>query len=178
MAGLVPAIHVLNGNQQEKTWMPGTSPGMTSSLYRVRPPGKRIEDFVHYLAVVAARARQYVEGVIGAFHQMQRLQRSQTFHHAFDQRHLGQRVTAALQEQHRKLDRGEMIGAVDRGLARRVQWKADKREPANAWQRRCRLRLRGHAAAERLSARDQGDAGKNLCGLCDRRAHRGLRDRW
>jgi hypothetical protein len=26
MAGLVPAIHVLNA---EKTWMPGPSPGMT-----------------------------------------------------------------------------------------------------------------------------------------------------
>jgi hypothetical protein len=27
MAGLVPAIHVLDA---EKTWMPGTSPGMTN----------------------------------------------------------------------------------------------------------------------------------------------------
>jgi hypothetical protein len=27
MAGLVPAIHVLN---TEKTWMPGTRPGMTA----------------------------------------------------------------------------------------------------------------------------------------------------
>jgi hypothetical protein len=30
MAGLVPAIHVLSG---EKTWMPGTSPGMTSGKF-------------------------------------------------------------------------------------------------------------------------------------------------
>src|ERR1700733_15042379 len=151
MSVLSPAIHVLNGNQQEKTWMPGTSPGMTSSLYRVRPPRQRIEDFVHYLAVVAARARQHVEGMIGAFHQMQRRQRSQSLHHAFDQRHFREAMARALQKQHRDIDLGEMIGAVDRGLARRVQWKADKREPANAWQRRCRLRLRGHAAAERFS---------------------------
>ena len=27
MAGLVPAIHALDG--QDKTWMPGTRPGMT-----------------------------------------------------------------------------------------------------------------------------------------------------
>ncbi len=29
MAGLVPAIHVFALHKQEKTWMPGTSPGMT-----------------------------------------------------------------------------------------------------------------------------------------------------
>jgi hypothetical protein len=29
MAGLVPAIHVLTHKAVRKTWMPGTSPGMT-----------------------------------------------------------------------------------------------------------------------------------------------------
>jgi hypothetical protein len=29
MAGLVPAIHVFRTWQESKTWMPGTSPGMT-----------------------------------------------------------------------------------------------------------------------------------------------------
>jgi hypothetical protein len=34
MAGLVPAIHVLllQSDQGRKTWMPGTSPGMTIFL--------------------------------------------------------------------------------------------------------------------------------------------------
>jgi hypothetical protein len=31
MAGLVPAIHVLNHFDAAKTWMPGTRPGMTES---------------------------------------------------------------------------------------------------------------------------------------------------
>ena len=30
MAGLVPAIHVFPFREQSKTWMPGTSPGMTT----------------------------------------------------------------------------------------------------------------------------------------------------
>ncbi|RXG84024.1 hypothetical protein EAS61_40200 [Bradyrhizobium zhanjiangense] len=30
MAGLVPAIHVLAFTRRGRTWMPGTSPGMTS----------------------------------------------------------------------------------------------------------------------------------------------------
>jgi hypothetical protein len=42
MAGLVPAIYVLLAcNALRKTWMPGTSPGMTAlSLYRA--PGSEI----------------------------------------------------------------------------------------------------------------------------------------
>jgi len=30
MAGLVPAIHVFCLSKERKTWMPGTSPGMTN----------------------------------------------------------------------------------------------------------------------------------------------------
>jgi hypothetical protein len=30
MAGLVPAIHVFTVRNEEKTWMPGTRPGMTN----------------------------------------------------------------------------------------------------------------------------------------------------
>jgi hypothetical protein len=32
MAGLVPAIHVFPGRNTVKTWMPGTRPGMTTSV--------------------------------------------------------------------------------------------------------------------------------------------------
>jgi hypothetical protein len=34
MAGLVPAIHVLAARGAGKTWMPGTSPGMTNIYVR------------------------------------------------------------------------------------------------------------------------------------------------
>src|SRR6267143_716278 len=34
MAGLVPAIHVLLRRASEKTWMPGTRPGMTAARWR------------------------------------------------------------------------------------------------------------------------------------------------
>jgi hypothetical protein len=34
MAGLVPAIHVLDA-EESKTWMPGTSPGMTEKVASV-----------------------------------------------------------------------------------------------------------------------------------------------
>jgi hypothetical protein len=31
MAGLVPAIHVFNSAEHKKTWMPESSPGMTTT---------------------------------------------------------------------------------------------------------------------------------------------------
>jgi hypothetical protein len=37
MAGLVPAHHVLSGiDVEKKTWMPGTSPGMTAILTAIQ----------------------------------------------------------------------------------------------------------------------------------------------
>jgi hypothetical protein len=37
MAGLVPAIHVFAAVSSDKTWMPGTRPGMTNLKGAVRP---------------------------------------------------------------------------------------------------------------------------------------------
>ncbi|MEA2819287.1 MAG: mRNA interferase MazF [Bradyrhizobium sp.] len=37
MAGRVPAIHLLFATDERKTWMPGTSPGMTTTLERFDP---------------------------------------------------------------------------------------------------------------------------------------------
>jgi hypothetical protein len=41
MAGLVPAIHVLGFNRRRKTWMPGTSPGMTMIAVRASENSER-----------------------------------------------------------------------------------------------------------------------------------------
>src|SRR6516164_8920621 len=44
MAGLVPAIHVFDSHTNEKTWMPGTRPGMTSmTIELTRTPSFRLD---------------------------------------------------------------------------------------------------------------------------------------
>ena len=48
-----------------------------------------------------------------------------------------------------------MLAALARWLAGGMQRKAEKDQPAHAGQRFDRLRLRGHAAAERLAAGDE-----------------------
>jgi hypothetical protein len=50
MAGLVPAIHVF-ASKESKTWMPGSSPGMTS--WYVSP--SQFQTHLHLLAAPSAR---------------------------------------------------------------------------------------------------------------------------
>ena len=68
---------------------------------------------------------------------------------------VGELVARPLQEQHRNVDVREMRGALVGRLARGVQREAEEHEPANAGDRRNRLRLRRHATAERLAAREE-----------------------
>jgi hypothetical protein len=48
MAGLVPAIHVFVVRNKEKTWMPGTRPGMTE------------KSGIRRLPVIASEAKQSI----------------------------------------------------------------------------------------------------------------------
>src|SRR6185436_11630493 len=78
-------------------------PSVARSSYRVDPACKRIEDFAHGLAVVASRARQHMERMIGAVHQMQG-RRWKTTDRRLDQADLRKAVARSLQEQHRDID--------------------------------------------------------------------------
>src|SRR5262249_53884916 len=77
---------------------------------------------------------------------------------------LGELVAAALQKQHRDLDREKMLATLVRRPSRRMQGKAEEGEAADARQGRCGLRLRGHAAAEGLAAGDQRKRRRKLRG--------------
>ena len=108
---------------------------------------------------------------------MQRRPRPEALDHGFEQRQLRELVVGALHEQHRDLDIGEVFGAIVGRLAGRMQRKAEKRQPVDAGERRCRLRLRGHAAAEGSAAGDQAQPGAASPGFGHRGAHGGVRDR-
>ena len=58
---------------RQDLWRPGYGLRLSGSDF-VHPRRKRIQHFVQYLAVVAARAHQHVEGMIGLLHRMQRCQ--------------------------------------------------------------------------------------------------------
>jgi hypothetical protein len=65
----------------------------------------------------------------------------------------------ALQEQHRIRTPARCAARSSDGFPRRVQRKAEENEPANPRDRLSRLRLRRHAAAERLAAGEQRQRG-------------------
>lgn len=108
---------------------------------------------------------------------MQRSRWPEAFDDRLQQAHLRQTIAAALHEQHRDPDIGKVLGAIARRLARRMQRKAEERQSIDAIERRARLRLRGHSAAEGFAARDQAQSGAASAGFSHRGAHGGLRDR-
>ena len=114
--------------------------------------------------------------MVGLLHQMQRRRLAQPLDDGFEQVKFRQRIARPLQEQHGDPDVGEMLRPVAGRFSRRVQRKAEEREPAHAGQRLDRLRLRRHAAAERFAARDQRQSGAASRGFADRRPHRGVSD--
>ncbi len=137
----------------------------------VDPRRYRIANLGHDIRILAARAREHMEGMIASFNHMQRRLPSETFDDRFEQVQFSKRIAGALQEQHRNPDVGEMRSAVGRGFSCRMQRKTQKRESANARQWCNRLCLRGHAGTEGFAARDQrhfrtapsgfGDCGTN-----------------
>jgi hypothetical protein len=116
-----------------------------------------------------------MERMIGAVHQMQG-RRWKTTDRRLDQADLRKAVARSLQEQHRDIDFRKMRPAIGRGLAGRMQRKAQKRKAANARQRSHCLRLRGHAATKGFSPRNQGQLRTEPAGFRHRGAHGGLCD--
>src|ERR1019366_4298195 len=84
-------------------------------------------------------------------------------------------VARALQKEHRAMDIGKMLRALERWLACGMQRKADEDEAANAGQRLLGLRLGGHAPAERLAAGEERQPGALRRRLGDGGAHGGMR---
>ena len=73
------------------------------------PRRERIQNFVHDLAVIAARARRHVKGMIGGFDTMQRRRWPKALDQGFQQLQLRKTVAGALHKKHRHMDIGEVV---------------------------------------------------------------------
>ena len=71
--------------------------------------------------------------MIGTFDRLKNGAAAETSNHWEQELSVCQRVAIALDEKHRYVDLGEMVGARGGGLVRRVQRKANKCEAANLW---------------------------------------------
>jgi hypothetical protein len=87
---------------------------------------------------------------------------------------LGERVSRALQEEHRDPHLEEVLAAIGGGAPSRVQGKTEKGQAADLWQGRRGLRLRGHAPTEGPAARDEGKSRCQPGGLGHRGPHGGM----
>ncbi len=93
--------------------------------------------------------------MIGVRDEMKRGALMQSGDRCLQERQLGQGVVGALQEQHGDGDGRQMRCAFDRGLAGVVQGEGEEDEAPYVRQRRQRLGLGRHAAAERAAAGEQ-----------------------
>ena len=149
---------------------------LQQNIGRNCPGGERIEHLASDVGILASGAGRHVEGMIGVLEEPQRRALAEPFRQRRQQREVRQRVAGSLQEQHRDLHVEQMLGALVRRLARRMQREAEEDEAADSRQRRRGLRLRRHAAAERLAAGDQRKRGRKLRGCGDGRAHGRVRE--
>lgn len=121
----------------------------------VSPCCHRVGDLADDIRAASSRARKNVKRMVGAVDHRQPRAFPQALDRLPDQGAIRQRVSGALQEQHRDADRRQMIRSGQGWLVRGVERKSEKRQSANAGKRGERLRLRCHTAAERLAARNQ-----------------------
>ena len=117
-----------------------------------------------------------MEGVVRLGDLHQRAAVSQRLDHRADPAELRELVLRALDEEHWHQHAPQMRGPFDRGHAGRVQRKTEEDQAGNAGQRRQRLSLRAHAAAEGLAAREEAKRSEQLGRSRDSRANRGMGD--
>ena len=115
--------------------------------------------------------------MIRAIDDVQRSSRLESCRYGREQPKVRQGIPGSLEEEHRQMHRGEVVGTAGGRLAGGVQREAEKDQPAHAGQRRGGLRARRHAAAEGLAAREERQT-KDLTRRRDRcRPNRRLRER-
>src|SRR4051812_11053565 len=111
------------------------------------PRGQRVHDLASDLGVRSPRSRRDMEGMIGLGEQAQGCELPEAFEQRLEPMQLRKSVARALDKEHRDSDLEEVVGALARRPAGRVQGKAEKSQAPNARKRRPGLRLRGHSAA-------------------------------
>ena len=97
--------------------------------------------------------------MVSVLDEMQRRALAQALDDGLKQLHVRQLVARSLKEQHRNVHVEEMRGTFFRRTLGRMQGETNEGQASDAGQRRCRLRLRRHTAAEGLAAGNEGEFG-------------------
>ncbi len=147
-----------------------------SSNQSSNPRCESIEHLFSQLWVAAPGFRGDVEGVVCINEAFERGALAQPRDDGLKLTGIGEHVPRSLEEKQRDADLEEVGCTLTRWLSGGVQRESQKSDAADARQWRCRLRLRNHAAPERLAAGDQGDVGRKPRRFGDCRAHRSVRN--
>jgi hypothetical protein len=114
--------------------------------------GNRMTDLLEHFAISAARALEHVKRVIASIDDFDCGCSTEDFNHRSHSLKVRELVSGALNEQHRLINLGEMIGTIYRRLSCRMQWKSEKHQPSYPFERLQCLSLRCHSSAKRLAS--------------------------
>src|SRR5436190_13384936 len=125
----------------------------------VDPGRQRVQQFGSNFGILPARARGHVKRMIRILKRLERCALTELLTERFDKLHAREIVTSPLQKEHRDVHIEEVLSALLRWLPGWMKRESEKREPSHSGQRRCRLRLRRHSAAEGFAARKKSKLG-------------------
>lgn len=131
---------------------------------RVGPIGGCLREFGENGCVSFPGTFEDVKAVVCGFKDVQRREAAQFFDDGPEKFEIRERVACALQKKHGHRDFCQMVGALGRGIAGRMEGETEEHEAANVGKQILRGGLRGHAAAHGFSAGEQRKSGRRFTG--------------
>ena len=130
----------------------GTARSSSWPLNRSHPTTIVVGELDHHLGLATAGALEHLKRVIAPVDDVKRCPLSETAMNGAQQIEIRQPVAITQQEQHRQIDREEMLAPLGARFARRVQRKPEEDQPEHTGKGPFRRCHRGHPAAHRLAA--------------------------
>lgn len=115
--------------------------------------------------------------MVSGFDQVERRPRPQLMHERVKLLEFGERVSGALQKQHRKIDIEEMLGSFRGGSLGRMERKSEKHQAIHTRHRLQCLSLRSHTTAKRAPSGNEGNIRSEASRFGDSGANSGVGER-
>ena len=144
-----------------------------SGLFQIAGPvGGRLREFGENGGVGLPGTFEDVKAVVRGFKDVERREVAEFFDDRPEEFEIRKRVPCSLQKEHGHWDFGEMVGALGRRTARRMERETKEHEAANIGKQVLRGGLRGHPAAHGFSSGEQRKAGRHFATCAKRGGYR------
>jgi hypothetical protein len=107
-------------------------PKSPSSHHHASPLGNRPGELREHFLQAAPTSLENLERVVAAVDDVEPSARAQTLDDGLEKLEISQAIAGSLKKEHRQIDCIEVLGAIVRGLTRRVERESEEGETADA----------------------------------------------